>query len=78
MYRLALRLRRQWGLALGSVEWASGNDADVVAFRNGDVLVIANPGPNSIPLPAHAEILLLSDAQQGSELSADTTVWLRV
>ncbi len=77
MYKLALRLRREHGLGLGSVEWLDGFGSDVVAYRNGDVTVIANTGTASVALP-EGELLLASDtlAADGS-LPGDTTVWLR-
>lgn len=77
MYKLALRLRREHGLGLGSVEWFDGFGSDVVAYRNGDVTVIANAGTASVALPK-GELLLASDtlAADGS-LPGDTTVWLR-
>jgi alpha-glucosidase len=85
LYKLALRLRREHGLGLGTVEWLSGFGDDVVAFRNGDVTVVANAGTASVALP-EGELLLasgpLTAAPAGSEdtsrtLPGDTTVWLR-
>jgi alpha-glucosidase len=85
LYKLALRLRREHGLGLGTVEWLSGFGDDVVAFRNGDVTVVANAGTASVAL-AEGELLLasgpLTAAPAGSEdtsrtLPGDTTVWLR-
>jgi len=76
LYKLVLRLRREHALAEGTIEWLPGFAADVVAFRNGDVTVIANMGKTSVELPA-GEVLLASETLTGRTLPADTTAWLR-
>ncbi|QAY72254.1 glycoside hydrolase family 13 protein [Agromyces protaetiae] len=86
LYQAALRLRREHALGSGTLVWAdalgAGLDvpADVVAFRNGDVLVVANAGTAAVALPA-GEVLLASNelgaGASGSSLPPDTTVWLR-
>jgi alpha-glucosidase len=75
LYQAALRLRRELGLASGELEWLAGFPAEVVAFRNGDVRVIANVGAEPVALP-EGELLLASGPVE-AELPADTTVWLR-
>jgi alpha-glucosidase len=76
LYKLALRLRREHALGLGLLEWVTGYGDDVLAFRNGDVTVIANVGKSPVNVPARA-LLLASDDFDGSTLFGDTTVWLR-
>ncbi|HYI32735.1 MAG TPA: glycoside hydrolase family 13 protein [Glaciibacter sp.] len=78
LYKLALRLRREHGLGLGAVEWLDGFGREVVAYRNGDVTVIANAGTASVALPS-GEVLLSSGdlGADGRTLPGDTTVWLR-
>jgi alpha-glucosidase len=77
LYKLALRLRRELNLGVGSVEWLEGFGVDVVAYRNGEVTVIGNAGSASVALPA-GEVLLASE-ELGTDrtLPGDTTVWLR-
>ena len=75
LYTLALRLRREHGLASGTVEWLRGYRTKVVALRNGDVTVITNIGKKAVELPA-GEVLLASGPLTSGELPADTTVWL--
>jgi alpha-glucosidase len=75
LYRLALRLRASEKLGLGSIEWVDGYSADVLAFRNGSVTVIANTGTTEVALPPGE--LLLSSGPVGTVLLPDTTVWLR-
>jgi alpha-glucosidase len=78
LYKLALRLRRELGLATGSVQWLPGFGDEVVAYRNGDVTVIANAGAASVTLP-EGELLLSSGPLETTRtLPGDTTVWLRV
>ena len=76
LYKLALRLRREHALAEGALEWLPGFGGDIVAFRNGDVTVIANTGSTSVELP-EGEVLLSSEALTGHTLPGDTTAWLR-
>jgi len=75
LYTLALRLRREHALGLGSVEWLEGFSADVVAFRSGDVTVIANTGTSPVTLPA-GDVLLSSESLTDRTLLGDTTVWM--
>ncbi|MCS5734563.1 glycoside hydrolase family 13 protein [Herbiconiux daphne] len=79
LYKLALALRSKFELGTGSVEWLPGYGADVIAFRNGQVTVIANTGttPVELPVESHAaDVLLSSESLTEPALPADTTVWL--
>ena len=75
LYRLALATRATHALGMGRIEWLPGYPADVVAFRNGGVTVIANTGEAVVPLPA-GEVLLSSEPLGIGVLPGDTTVWL--
>ncbi|WP_157001613.1 glycoside hydrolase family 13 protein [Agromyces laixinhei] len=75
LYRDALALRRERRLGAGAVEWLPGQPESVVAFRNGDIVVIANTGDAPVELPA-GEVLLSSEPLDGRVLPADTTAWL--
>ena len=76
LYRLALRLRREFALGTGAVDWLSGFADEIVAFRNGDVIILANTGSASVELPA-GDLLLASEPLTGRTLPGDTTAWLR-
>ncbi|RZU66647.1 alpha-glucosidase [Microterricola gilva] len=86
LYKLALRLRRELGLASGTLEWLGADElgtasADLVAFRNGGVTVIGNTGsaPVQLPTALGSTVLLASGPLDGADaltLPADTTVWL--
>jgi alpha-glucosidase len=77
LYKLALRLRREFALATGSVQWLPGYGDEVVAYRNGGVTVIANAGTASVPLPEGDLLLSSGPLDDGHTLPGDTTVWLR-
>jgi len=77
LYRQALALRTEHQLGLGTLQWLDGYGDDVVAYRNGDVLVVANAGATPVDLPEGSEVLLASDALTSSVLAPDTTVWLK-
>lgn len=74
LYKAALALRAQHELGFGSLEWLPGYSAEVIAFRNGDVTVIANLGDSSIPLPEGS--VAISSEPVSAQLPGDTTVWL--
>jgi len=76
LYQDGLRHRRELELATGDVEWLTGYPDDVVAFRNGSVVVVANTGSEPIDLP-DGEVLLASDDVALHRLPGDTTAWLR-
>jgi len=76
LYQDALRHRREHGLATGDVEWLAGYPDDVVAFRNGSVVVVSNTGSEPVDLPV-GEVLLASDDVPLHRLPGDTTAWLR-
>ncbi len=77
LYRSALALRREFALASGMVEWLGGYGPDVVAFRNGNVTVLANLGPIAVELPIGGDIILASEKITGGALPSETTVWIR-
>ncbi|MDQ2660804.1 MAG: glycoside hydrolase family 13 protein [Actinomycetota bacterium] len=76
MYQAALALRRAHALGAGSLSWLDGFDDSVVAFRNGDVVVVANTGSAPVALP-DGEVLFTSSPLADHTLPADTTAWLR-
>ncbi len=78
LYTEALRIRREYSLGLGEVEWLNGLGEDVVAFANSGIAVIANTGGSPIELP-RGEVLLSSDASgTRTVLQGDSTVWMRL
>ncbi|MCP2638450.1 glycoside hydrolase family 13 protein [Microbacterium sp. HD4P20] len=75
LYRLLLAERRARDLGAGTLEWIDGFGPDAVAFRNGNVTVVANTGAASIALP-DGIVIASSGPADGRELPVDTTVWL--
>ncbi len=75
LYHAALAERRARGLGAGSLEWIEGYGDGVVAFRNGDVVCIANISGPEIHLPDDASVLLCTGPRDGV-LTANRTVWL--
>jgi len=75
LYRTLLAERRARSLGAGSLEWLDGYGTDALAFRNGNVTVIANTGSTPIALPGGIVIASSGPIADG-ELPGDTTVWL--
>ncbi|SBS72905.1 glycoside hydrolase family 13 protein [uncultured Microbacterium sp.] len=75
LYRTVLAYRRAHELGAGALEWLTGFGDEVIAFRNGDVTVVANLGTAPVTLPA-GTLLVASEDFDGAHLPADTTVWL--
>ncbi|MBO9626743.1 MAG: DUF3459 domain-containing protein, partial [Microbacterium sp.] len=74
LYTELLAARREHGFGTGSLVWEDAG-ADAVAFRRGDVHVIANLGTAPLALPAGATVVLRSQPFDGSDLPVDTAVW---
>lgn len=75
LYRLLLAERRARGLGAGTLEWIDGYGTDAVAFRNGNVTVVANTGEAPVPMP-DGIVIAASGPLADGELPADTTVWV--
>ncbi|WP_305789164.1 glycoside hydrolase family 13 protein [Symbioplanes lichenis] len=77
LYRTALRLRKQHDLGLGALTWVDGGD-DVLAFRNGDLLVWTNYGATPTALPGNKGVLVSSEPlDEDGRVPQDVTVWAR-
>jgi alpha-glucosidase len=76
LYRAALALRRAHGLGAGGLAWQASGDPDLLSFRSGEVVVVVNTGPRTVPLPA-GQVLVASGPLGEGRLPGDTTVWLR-
>jgi alpha-glucosidase len=75
LYRSALTLRARHALGTGSLVWLEGYDQDVVALRNGSMIVLANVGSHAVELPV-GDVLLASGPLDRHLLPVDTTVWM--
>lgn len=75
LYRTLLAERRARSLGAGSLEWVDGYGTDAVAFRNGNVTVVANTGSTPIALP-DGNVIASSGPLTAGRLPADTTVWV--
>jgi alpha-glucosidase len=79
LYRAGLRLRRSapWGEP-GDLRWLPAPD-EVLAIGRGELFVcVVNFGHDPYPLPAGAEVLIVSGPLEGGAVPRDTTVWLEV
>ena len=74
LYRTLLAERRSRGLGAGSLEWLEGYGVDAVAFRNGNVTVVANTGSGSVALPSG--IVIAASGPVTDVIPADTAVWV--
>ncbi len=88
MYRDALAARREHGLGVGDLTWVAGYPDTVLAFTNGDLLVLANTGTEPVVLPEGAVPVVSSQpldvpapgvpAVPLAPVPGDVTVWARV
>jgi alpha-glucosidase len=85
LYRELLALRRELRLGAGSLTWYDTDFDDVLAFTTSaadgsSVLVLANLGASSVPLPEGAQVLVASSPEVPVELGVpiDTAVWARI
>ncbi|TDN90978.1 glycoside hydrolase family 13 protein [Microbacterium sp. BK668] len=75
LYRALLAARRARHLGEGTLEWLDGFDAQVLAFRNGNVTVVANTGSTPVALP-DGIVIAASGPLGRATIPADTAVWL--
>lgn len=87
LYRTALRLRRDFDLAAGSLAWVDGLpggcDGSVLAAQNGEVLTLVNLGEQVVRIPEGLQVLLASaDLPQADDgaplLEPDVAVWAQI
>lgn len=81
LYRSALAFRSAHGLGSGSFQWADFHQPEdgILAFHNGEVLVLCNLGPAAVPVPAGFTVLLASAPQAGgakAEVQPNCSVYL--
>ncbi|WP_130340943.1 alpha-amylase family glycosyl hydrolase [Micromonospora kangleipakensis] len=76
LYRTALRLRREHGLARGPLEWLSSGD-EVLAFRNRGLTVLTNFGPAAVPAPTGEVLQSSAPLDDDGRVPTDVTVWVR-
>jgi alpha-glucosidase len=69
LYRTALNFRAERRLGLGTFAWADSHapESGVLAFHNGDVMVIGNTGFASAPVPDGYSVVLSSGLEPDSE-----------
>ena len=85
LYRAAIRFRSARRLGRGSLEWTDEHapDSGLLAFRNGDVVVVANMGFASAPVPEGYSVALSSGPEPAEdwagmrEVPVDCTVYLQ-
>jgi alpha-glucosidase len=72
LYRSAMAFRSARGLGSGSFQWADAHQPEhgVLAFHNGEVLVLCNLGSAAVPVPAGFTVSLTS-AQPAAGAPAD-------
>ena len=74
LYRRLIALRHERELGYGSLVWEDAG-ADAVAFRRGDLHVVANLGTEPIELGEGVEFLVRSEPFAGTALPPDTAAW---
>lgn len=80
LYRSLLELRGQYRLGTGRLIWSKFNAPDdgILSFSNGELLVLANMGTETAPLPAGYVVLIASEVEAAAngQLRANAAVWL--
>lgn len=72
MYKKSLAFRREFGLGAGGVTWVDLG-ADVVAFDNGRLRIVANLSATPVPFEGR---LLVASGPVHSVIPASTAVWI--
>ncbi|WP_313278605.1 alpha-amylase family glycosyl hydrolase [Timonella senegalensis] len=79
LYKNVLRLRREHNIGLGSLAWLDdfASSTEVIAYQNGDVIVVTNFADAPFALPAGAEILASSEPLVDGAVGTDVCVWIK-
>ncbi|GAA2996267.1 glycoside hydrolase family 13 protein [Microbacterium aurantiacum] len=79
LYRTLIAQRAAYGLGANDLEWLDvpdgADEADVLAFRTGELTVVANTGSTAVPLPT-GRVVVASGPLGDGTLPGDTAVWL--
>ena len=79
LYRTLIAQRAAYGLGANDLEWIDvpdgADEADVLAFRTGELTVVANTGSTAVPLPT-GRVVVASGPLGDGTLPGDTAVWL--
>jgi len=75
LYKTLLAERRERALGTGELAWVDGFGTDVVAFRNRNVVVVANLGAEPVAVP-DGRVIVSSGPLDDGRLPTDTTVWV--
>ena len=74
MYKTLLGMRREFELGTGSLVWEDLGE-NAIAFRRGDVHVVANLGTEPLELGDSATFLVQSQRFEGTALPTDHAAW---
>ncbi|REJ05699.1 alpha-amylase [Microbacterium bovistercoris] len=74
LYKRLIVLRREHALGSGSLVWEDAAD-DTVAFRRGDIHVVANLGTEPVELGGDVTFLVQSEPFTGTALPPNTAAW---
>lgn len=79
LYKNVLRLRREHNIGLGSLAWLDdfASSTEVIAYQNGDVIVVTNFADAPFALPAGAEVLASSEPLVDGAVGTDVCVWIK-
>lgn len=79
LYKNVLRLRREHNIGLGSLAWLDdfASSTEVIAYQNGDVIVVTNFADAPFALPAGAEVLASSEPLIDGAVGTDVCVWIK-
>ncbi|MBN9200650.1 MAG: alpha-amylase [Microbacterium sp. SCN 70-18] len=79
LYRTLIAQRAAYGVGANDLEWIDvpdgADEADVLAFRTGELTVVANTGSTAVPLPT-GRVVVASGPLGDGTLPGDTAVWL--
>ena len=76
LYRQLLRLRRDYALGTGLLEWQSAGSPDVLVFDNGTLRGVINLGMQPVALPRGTLLVASEPLETHGELPGNTAAWL--
>ncbi|WP_222105771.1 glycoside hydrolase family 13 protein [Paraburkholderia sp. BCC1885] len=78
LYRELLRLRRDYALGSGQLQWHAVHSPDALIFDNGRLRAVINLGMQPIALPQGALLISSEPLEAPGELPGNTAAWLKL
>ena len=82
-YKYVLRLRREYGLGRGKIQWVDSGNSNVIIAKSGDITMVINMGNTSLRVRTTSKVIVRSSTEPVTNLMfekplpANSAIWLK-